>query len=160
MDVDSVAALVQSVFLEHMVDGITISGGEPMDQARELARLVEMLSQFTDDILVYSGYTYEELRCDPEKEQVLQSIAVLVDGEYIEEKNTQLVLRGSSNQHIYLFRSSLEKKYKDYLSRTDPNSIQNMHYQDRSISFGIHGRDFNEALNLQLHKKGVKKKDE
>lgn len=160
MGVDSVAELVQSIFLQERVDGITISGGEPMEQAEELSQLVDILSLLTDDILVYSGYTYQEILKDAAKKRVLYSIAVLVDGEYIKEKNTGLILRGSSNQHIYLFHPSLEEKYKAYLSDANPNTVQNMYFDDSAVSFGIHHPNFSGELDERLREKGVTRKDE
>ena len=104
IDVETAANLVSSIFSENIVDGITISGGEPMEQAAELYQLTKLLAQRTNDILLYSGYTYEEICCDPIKEAVLDNVAVLIDGRYIKEENEQLILRGSKNQHIYFKR--------------------------------------------------------
>ena len=160
IDVESVVIMVESILHNHMVDGITISGGEPMDQAEELSLLVERLSRYTEDILVYTGYTYEELCRDPQREQVLNSIAVLVDGDYIEGRNTKLVLRGSSNQHIYLFRRCFEEKYQNYLSHTEPMSVQNMFCDENAVSFGIHEPGFIDDLSKRLLMKGVLRKNE
>ena len=159
MDVEMVVELVESVFRENQVDGITISGGEPMEQAGELAALTRLLSNLTRDILVYSGYTYEEICSAPEKEEVLDSIAVLVDGRYIKEKNTHMTMRGSENQHIYLFRPDFETVYREYLANNDPKRINNFHLPEGTISVGIHGADFSEKLREKLQKKGVVKKN-
>jgi len=157
LDVETVADIVSTFFSDHLVDGITISGGEPMEQATELYDLTKLLNQMTDDILLYSGYTYEEICCDPIKEKVLENIAVLIDGRYIEEENKQLILRGSKNQHIYLFNPNLEKIYQDYLLNADPKAIQNVHLDECTISFGIHGSDFSDTLTKRLQFKGVLK---
>jgi len=159
MDVKMVAELVDSVFRENQVDGITISGGEPMEQAGELAELTRLLSKLTKDILVFSGYTYEEICSDSEKEEVLDYIAVLVDGRYIKEKNTHMTMRGSENQHIYLFRLDLENMYREYLANNDPKSVRNFHLPEGTISVGIHDVDFSEKLREELQKKGVVKKN-
>ena len=46
------------------VDGFTITGGEPMDQAKELLELVKLLRLISSDILVFSGYSHQELLKD------------------------------------------------------------------------------------------------
>lgn len=96
------------------IDGITISGGEPFDQPEELHRLVTLLCrEISDDIIVYSGYTLEQLRSRncPDTAGVLESIAVLIDGQYMEEKNDGVGLRGSSNQRIHMFRQPERYRY-------------------------------------------------
>ena len=130
-----------------------------MEQAGELAELTRLLSKLTKDILVFSGYTYEEICSDSEKEEVLDYIAVLVDGRYIKEKNTHMTMRGSENQHIYLFRLDLENMYREYLANNDPKSVRNFHLPEGTISVGIHDVDFSEKLREELQKKGVVKKN-
>ena len=96
------------------IDGITISGGEPFDQPEELNLLVKLLSgEVSDDIIVYSGYTLEQLRSRncPATDGVLDTIAVLIDGQYVEEKNDGVGLRGSTNQRIHTFRQPERYRY-------------------------------------------------
>ena len=60
-----------------------------MDQAAELSRLLPLLSDLTDDILLYSGYTLEEMheRKEPYTDLVLHHLSVLIDGDYQEALN-------------------------------------------------------------------------
>lgn len=76
--------------------GFTITGGEPFDQSKELYELILYISKFTDDILVYSGYTYEELlqSNDNYTHKILKSITALVDGRYVEELNLGNRIKG------------------------------------------------------------------
>ena len=96
-------SLIKNLSRDYEVDGFTISGGEPMNQAIELDRLIGHLSGISSDILIYTGYTIEELkkRHEPATDAVLDQVAVLVDGEYIEDLNNNTFLRGSSNQRVY-----------------------------------------------------------
>lgn len=92
---------------EEKPDGLTISGGEPFDQPDGLLALVRAWQErVNDDILVFTGYTLEELqeRHEPVIDAVLQKIAVLVDGRYREEENTGVGLRGSKNQNIHIWK--------------------------------------------------------
>ena len=102
------------------VSGLTILGGEPMEIANQkvlapfIMRIRKELPNKT--IWIYSGYTWEELndsankRCNcMETSEILSSIDVLVDGEFMEDKrNLMLKFRGSSNQRIIDVKKTLE----------------------------------------------------
>lgn len=128
--------LIQQICEQNQVDGFTLTGGDPIYQYDEFRRLVDFLSAINEDILVYTGYKKEELQ-----DKCLDKIAVLIDGEYIEERNNGAVLRGSDNQHIYILNDSLKEKYETYLA-TATNQIQNFATADRYVSVGIHHKDF------------------
>ena len=114
-----------------------------MNQAEELNELLPRLKTISSDILVYSGYTLEELRAKEEQgvQSVLKQIAVLIDGEYIEELNDNSVLRGSSNQKIHILSPELKDKYETYF-QTAKNQIQNFTTTDGIVSVGIHRKGF------------------
>ena len=58
--------LIHSISDKHQVDGFTISGGEPMLQAGELLELITNLCDISTDVLVYTGFSIEELKpADP-----------------------------------------------------------------------------------------------
>ena len=100
------------------IDGITISGGEPFEQVSELRKLVDYSRQSgCDDILIYTGYTYDELKSreDEDINYILSKISVLIDGEYIEEQDDdKSALRGSTNQRIIFLNTKYKKKYEAY----------------------------------------------
>lgn len=85
----------------HEAEGITISGGEPFDQFDALRSLLEGLRQLSElDILVYSGYSLEQL-----DEPLLQTkglIDALISDPYIEAHSQTMALRGSDNQRLSL----------------------------------------------------------
>lgn len=111
------------------VDGVTISGGEPFDQPEQLNRLVSLLCrELTDDIIVYTGYTLEQLRerhC-PDTDGVLDTIAVLIDGAYVQELDDGIGLRGSANQRIHTFRQPTRYAYMKDCKR----ELQVFYYQN------------------------------
>ena len=141
--VDEVMELIKRIAEKYAVDGFTISGGEPMDQPEALAELILNLKKYSDDILIYSGYRIEELRerKSEEIDLVLTQLAVLIDGEYLEEENTGLLLRGSSNQRIHILNTDLKDKYDNYLTVAH-NQIQNFTTSNGVVSVGIHKRGF------------------
>ena len=91
------------------VDGITISGGDPLEQEEELLELLMLLSsiRFKKGIILFSGFTRAEISRSPIREACLKYIDVLIDGRY--EKNLKLdfSLRGSSNQEFYFFSNKI-----------------------------------------------------
>lgn len=83
--------------------GLTLLGGEPMENAGDLLKLVQSVRQAVPDksIWVYSGFLYEEIVLHPEMEALMNACDVLVDGPFVDAlKDPGLYFRGSSNQRI------------------------------------------------------------
>lgn len=141
--VGEVMGLINRIARMHPIDGFTISGGEPMDQARELAELISQLKVYSNDILIYSGYRIEELReqKNEETDMVLEQASVLIDGEYREEENTDMLLRGSANQRIHILNPDMKETYEAYLAAAH-NQIQNFVTSNGVVSVGIHKKGF------------------
>lgn len=143
MAAEDIAKIILNIHRETPVDGITISGGDPLEQEQELLDLLSIIKPQINDVLVYTGYTYEEVeaRLSSDELQRLRSLAsVLIDGPYVEAMNTgEGALTGSNNQKIYYFDDSLRQKYEEYLLQG--RKIENIHMGQRVISVGIHNRN-------------------
>ena len=101
----SIDEIVTKISNNPLIDGVTISGGEPFWQADKLIKLVYKLKEMKYNILVYSGYTFEELVEKAKKDQniknLLLTIDTLIDGPFeLEKKDYNLDFRGSSNQRV------------------------------------------------------------
>jgi anaerobic ribonucleoside-triphosphate reductase activating protein len=109
------------------VDGITFSGGEPIEQAEALAELSVRIRQIKDvDLICFTGYQYERLRNSPPNPGVtklLAQIDVLIDGPYVQSKNDSIGLRGSSNQRIIYLTERLRKYMLEFQKRNVEVSI-------------------------------------
>ena len=96
--------LAETLLADPEINGITISGGEPIIQASALASFLQHARSLRDiDVILFSGYYYENLLAFPEISPVrrlLQLVDVLIDGPYDEKQNHNIGLRGSSNQRI------------------------------------------------------------
>lgn len=99
------------------IDGITLSGGDPMDQGpQSLKNLEYFLKTFKEyypnkTVWLYTGCTWLELIWVPQKRKLLDYIDVVVDEKY--DKNLRSItipFRGSTNQHIIDVKKSLKEK--------------------------------------------------
>ena len=106
--------------------GITISGGEPLDQADALIDLLTEINQRgVDDILLYSGYKKEKILS--EYPQISGLISALIDGQFIEGAVTDAVWKGSENQTLTIFNEKYKETYEAWsaLKKRDFQLIKN-----------------------------------
>ena len=100
---ETTTALLARYTADPLLDGLTISGGEPMEQAAECAALAEAVHALGGNVWVYTGWRYEALvqESDPARLRLLAAADVLVDGPYVEaERSLELRWRGSRNQRL------------------------------------------------------------
>lgn len=98
VDIDSI---INMIIENPLLDGITLSGGEPFEQAIECSILAKRVRNMGLNVVTYTGYTFEEiLRNDNFRELLLQT-DILIDGKFdISKKSMMLQFRGSTNQRI------------------------------------------------------------
>lgn len=118
----SVNTLAQSIIESKNINGITISGGEPFLQAKNLTKLLEtVLSSRPElNVIAFSGYTIEQLISD-RAQKLLHLMDLLIDGPYIEELNDGKGLRGSSNQRLHFLTNKL-LPFKEQLEKGGRNN--------------------------------------
>lgn len=90
----SVSAVFDFVSKYEDVEGVTISGGEPILQIQGLIELVRKLKNHGLGIILYSGYLYDEIEEIEFGVELLRSIDVLIDGTYIRELDDGKPFRG------------------------------------------------------------------
>ena len=124
------------------VHRLTLTGGDPAEQADAVATLLEMIRPVYDDVLMYTGFAIEELPAHVGEELWMRLAAlvdVLIDGPYIEEQNVpEAVLRGSSNQRINYLNEGLKPVYERYVAQG--RQVQNFVCGGDVVSVGIHNR--------------------
>lgn len=87
------------------LDGMTLSGGEPFDQAAALTELIESILSARPawSVMAFSGYRLERLRQrGTDVERLLGFIDVLIDGPYVATRPAKHPLAGSDNQRVQL----------------------------------------------------------
>lgn len=94
--------IINEINSNPILDGITLSGGDPLYNPEEMLEVVKYLKEKTGmNIWLYTGYTIEELRKDNKRMAVLEYVDTIVDGKFIQELYDPLLkFRGSSNQRI------------------------------------------------------------
>ena len=129
---------------------ITITGGDPLEQPKDLLEVLRFIRPTYDDVLLYTGYEWEEIEVGFGLlflSNLCRLVDVMVDGRYVDEMNDKsLVLRGSSNQTIRFLSNGAAEKYTPYIDQG--RIIQNIAYGGRVVSVGIHNRSaFEEDAN-------------
>jgi anaerobic ribonucleoside-triphosphate reductase activating protein len=133
------------------VTGITLSGGEPMQQAAGLAETVRLIRHQRDvSIICFTGYQYEFLVTSPPSAGVnllLAQIDVLIDGPFVAGLNENRGLRGSTNQRIFFLSSRLSSYFLEETPRRAEIQIQD----GQAFLVGIPPRGMSSAFSSALH---------
>ena len=93
-----------------LTDGITLSGGEPFQQAEDCLKLAKIAHENRLNVWSYTGYTYEHLLVHGSESQkaLLAELDVLVDGPFVlAQRSLSLPWRGSRNQRVIDVKASL-----------------------------------------------------
>ncbi len=93
-----------------LLDGLTLSGGEPFCQPEACLELASAAKAARMNVWCYTGYTWEALQheADPARLALLEAVDVLVDGRFVKEKRSlALQFCGSSNQRLIDVPASL-----------------------------------------------------
>lgn len=106
--------LIKDVLSNPMIKGVTFSGGDPFERPGEFAYMGEAFKKNGLNIWSYTGYTYEfivsHFNEKPEWRRLINTLDVLVDGEFQQDKKEEgLLFKGSSNQRIIDVKESLKR---------------------------------------------------
>ena len=116
----SPAELVRAVAeVRHRIEGVTLQGGEPFEQAAPLAEAARAVRALGLSVMVFSGYTLEELCAarDAGVAALLAHTDLLVDGRFDGEKpERERRWVGSSNQRFHF----LTGRYRRGIERIHP----------------------------------------
>ena len=157
ISVEDAALAIRTFLQSQAVDGLTITGGEPFEQADALeAVFAQLEGMLPEDILIFTGYTIEALqeRSDSGINALLRRAAVVIDGEYREELNTGSVLRGSDNQRILFLNPDIVNKYAQYIE-SGTRLYENVATSEGVFCIGLHKPGFRQLLDEQKRKRGL-----
>ncbi len=91
--------------------GLTVSGGEPLQQAAAVVELLEAARAVGLSTLLFTGLTWEEIQRLPLAPRIMRCVDVLLAGRYEAERRVAHGLLGSANQTVHLLspRHTLEE---------------------------------------------------
>jgi anaerobic ribonucleoside-triphosphate reductase activating protein len=138
------------------VDGVTISGGEPLQQPAALAALLTGIADWRAgreiDVLLYTGYAASTVR---RRSDLLAHCDTVVAGRYLAAHNTGTTpLRGSANQRIIPLTALGERRYWKGAA-LQPGRLQAAFIDGRLWMVGIPGPGDLDRLALALAARGV-----
>ncbi len=99
----TIEEIMEPVFSNIILDGITLTGGDPFMQAEGAAELARLAKEHGLNVWTYTGYTFEEiLKSDnPAWIALLKLSDVLIDGKFEKSQRTlDKPFAGSRNQRI------------------------------------------------------------
>jgi anaerobic ribonucleoside-triphosphate reductase activating protein len=122
------AELAVELLADPRVDGLTLSGGEPMSQAAGLAAMVRT-ARATRPVTVvcFTGFTLDALRRHPPAPgvgELLAQVDVLIDGPYLARRDDGRGLRGSNNQRVHHLTDRLRGSGYDFAGRARTAEIR------------------------------------
>ncbi|MBY8839971.1 4Fe-4S single cluster domain-containing protein [Streptomyces sp. SP2-10] len=150
-------------------DGLTVSGGEPLQQAPALMELLAGAARLRDgarrhegsagphpaDLLVYTGHEPGELT--PERWTALGGADAVITGRFRVAEPTRLAWRGSANQRIVPLTPLGAARYAPYLDRESPGPrLQTAPAEGGGLRlYGVPLRGELTALERRLKQSGV-----
>ena len=117
--VPAAVLLAEVATVRGLIEGVTLLGGEPFEQAAALAPFASGVRALGLSVLAFSGSRLEELRArrDPGALALLAATDVLVDGRYEATRpETDRLWAGSTNQRFHY----LTNRYTSAIERPAP----------------------------------------
>ena len=113
--------LIKDTINNPLLNGVTFSGGDPLERAGEFAYMAKAFKKVGLNIWCYTGYVFEDvlekMKKDNNIKELIENIDVLVDGKFKKDKMEDgLKFRGSKNQRIIDVQNSLKDGFVKILN--------------------------------------------
>ena len=108
-----VEEIVRQIDADPLISGVTFSGGEPFLQAEALVPLAEAVKAQGRNLMIYTGYRYEELMEmeRPGVHRLLELADLLVDSPFLlVERDLTLAYRGSATPRLIDLKKSRQQR--------------------------------------------------
>jgi anaerobic ribonucleoside-triphosphate reductase activating protein len=81
------------------IEGVTLTGGEPLEQPVAIARFCELIKTGSDlGIVILTGFTRHEIAADPARADAVKNADMVLAGRYNARRHLGSGLRGSDNK--------------------------------------------------------------
>ncbi|GAB6087062.1 anaerobic ribonucleoside-triphosphate reductase activating protein [Alkaliphilus crotonatoxidans] len=110
----TIEEVIEKVRQNPLLDGLTLSGGDPFEQALAFGGLAGAVKDLGLNVVTYTGYTMEVLLSQRHRRrgwnELLNNTDLLVDGKFeADQIRADLRFIGSANQRIINVKESLVK---------------------------------------------------
>lgn len=116
---DNAKQLLIKYLSDNEVKGLSILGGEPLQQGEEMYSLIKDIKTIFPDkkIWLWTGYYINEL--NDEQKRIINICDYVIDGRFDKNKTDgRIILRGSTNQTVWYNKdgkgSFIRSKYNDF----------------------------------------------
>ena len=93
------------------IEGVTISGGEPLQQADAILTFAETIKRQSNlTVLLFSGFSWDEISRMPVAERLSTCVDLLIAGRYIESERLGKGLIGSTNKTVHFLSDRYSMK--------------------------------------------------
>ncbi len=108
----SIDEIIKLVEKNPLLDGVTLSGGDPFEQADVFGKLAQTVKKMGLSVMTYTGYQFEEILQQVHHKKgwdtLLKYSDIIVDGKYDKNKSKlDLKFIGSTNQRIVDVKTTL-----------------------------------------------------
>lgn len=119
----SVETLLDEIATTPGIEGVTFLGGEPFSQAEGLGELALRLQHLGLTVMVFSGFTLEQLRAREDAALLLEHTDLLVDGPYLRQYAVYgRRWIGSANQRVHFLSNAYTHLQEEW--DTGPNTVE------------------------------------
>lgn len=116
---DNAKQLLIKYLSDNEVKGLSILGGEPLQQGKEMYSLIKDIKSIFPDkkIWLWTGYYIDEL--NDEQKNIINLCDYVIDGRFDKNKTDgRIILRGSTNQTVWYNKDGkggfIRSKYNDF----------------------------------------------
>ncbi len=102
--------LISKIIQNENIEGITLSGGEPLLQYPALLNFLKLTKKKGLSVICFTGFNFNEVR-ESKMRKILKYIDILIAGPYIEDLSTyKIPLVSSSNQELIFLTKEYSSK--------------------------------------------------
>lgn len=110
----------QILAVSDRVEGITLSGGEPLQQQSGIRALLRRIRCETNlSVVLLTGFTWAEVQSFPNSDEWRSLVDVLIAGRYDEMQYLAQTLRGSANKTVHFFSERYQQADFDQVPESE-----------------------------------------